>query len=73
MVIAGVTRPQARGELSVDLLAKPVGEITYQYVADFCIGQAPESTVLDCKQRTPRDLAKHVAGARGRRNAVPDD
>lgn len=57
----------------MDLLAKPVGEITYQYVVDFCIGQAPESTVLDCKQRMPRDLAKHVAGARGRRNAVPDD
>jgi hypothetical protein len=51
----------------VDLLARPVEDITFQDVVDFCDQeQAPESTVLDYKQLMPRDLAKHIAAMSNR-------
>jgi hypothetical protein len=50
----------------MDLLARPVGEITFEDVVEFCGEQAPESTVLDYKQQMPRDLAKHIAAMSNR-------
>ena len=42
-------------------IGRPLSEITFEDVEEYCRERRPETTELDYKRQLPKDLSKHIA------------